>query len=545
MHLETYVFWGQVLNPYNTNLTPGGSSGGCSVGSVIQPGADSILSTFGPLYQSLWDVDLWFSVILESKSWLHEYSVMQLLWHILFPRPGQIRVMWHDSLYCLNRRSDRHEYTADNIRSILWTAEFGNQASRGLNGHNSADCQDPHDSRALGDESPKRGTVPIFLALYRSLLTSFYVPLEPVPLQSSGRANTGGIYSDLILDMADGPRPWMSEADMYDTQNCCETYLTTDDQEISTHQLPGLGNDCDDDEKQSVHSSASMAINDLHHIEELWFEDDTLILRAEDSLFRVSKGVLSAQSPVMKAMLSGIPKAGGTIMYGCPVVELHHSASDVTCFLKAVFDSDFFLPPPAKSSIWVVNGVIQLAHEYNVHPLLSSEPTDVHCNLLALQVALEVGTLWNFPRIIYECCTSSLTDILDSEGWEDLPVIHKRTIILSHDTQKHRTSVVSQFLLEDVSRQCRSILQCSSAKLRWLKIVDNWHMENCDSFPLEFWEASNWEDMGHYFCHSCLVQSKEHHELQRCLLWNVLPRAFGLPSWNELEMMKTEMFGAN
>ena len=30
MHLETHSFYGQTLNPHNTNLTSGGSSGGCS-----------------------------------------------------------------------------------------------------------------------------------------------------------------------------------------------------------------------------------------------------------------------------------------------------------------------------------------------------------------------------------------------------------------------------------------------------------------------------------------------------------------------------------
>ncbi|KAJ6632217.1 hypothetical protein B0H10DRAFT_1976581 [Mycena sp. CBHHK59/15] len=339
-----------------------------------------------------------------------------------------------------------------------------------------------------------------------------------------------------------------------------------------THQMPGLGNDRDDDEKQSVDSSASTAVNDLHHVEELWFEDDTLILRAEDSLFRVSKGVLSARSPVMKAMFSGMPKSGGDILYGCPVVDLHHSASDVTYFLKAIFDLDFFLPPPAESPFWVVIGVIRLAHEYNVRSLLrrglmhletfypsvldgqraydtieeGSERTRVlHRNLVALQVASELGALWNLPRIIYECCTFSLTDILDSEGWEDLPAIHKRTIILSHDQQKYGASRVSQFLLANVSQQCKSTPMCNSAKLLWLKTVDNWRKGSRDSIPLEFWDESDWEDMAHDFCQSCLAKSKEYHAFQRTLLWKALPKAFGLLDWDELEKLKTEMFCTN
>ncbi|KAJ6530042.1 amidase signature domain-containing protein [Mycena vulgaris] len=139
MHLETYSFWGQVLNPYNTKLTPGGSSGGCTaliafggsplsigsdvggslrspaaacgiwtlkpttlrvpkgVGSTTMAGADSILATFGPLCRSLRDMNLWFSVVLGSKPWLHEYSLVPIPWAIpTAPRwsgsEGRIRI---------------------------------------------------------------------------------------------------------------------------------------------------------------------------------------------------------------------------------------------------------------------------------------------------------------------------------------------------------------------------------------------------------------------------------------------------------------------
>jgi hypothetical protein len=80
-------------------------------------------------------------------------------------------------------------------------------------------------------------------------------------------------------------------------------------------------------------------------VEELWFEEDNLIIRAEDSLFRVSKGILAARSPVLKAMLFGPrqPSPKTEEMYGCSVVELPHSARSVTHFLKAIFDSEYVM----------------------------------------------------------------------------------------------------------------------------------------------------------------------------------------------------------
>ncbi|KAJ7737081.1 amidase signature domain-containing protein [Mycena metata] len=145
MHLETHSFWGQVVNPFNTNLTAGGSSGGCSAlvafggsplsigsdiggslrspaaacglwtlkpttlriprgaGKLPMPGADSIVATFGPICRSLRDVDLWFSAVLASQPWLHEYDLVPIPWRITTPShwsgsDGRIRVgvMWHD-----------------------------------------------------------------------------------------------------------------------------------------------------------------------------------------------------------------------------------------------------------------------------------------------------------------------------------------------------------------------------------------------------------------------------------------------------------------
>ncbi|KAJ7631586.1 amidase signature domain-containing protein [Mycena polygramma] len=147
MHLEAHSFWGQVVNPHNTALTAGGSSGGCcalvafggsplSIGSDIGgslrspaaacglwtlkpttlriprgagsgpvPGANSIVEAFGPLCRSIRDVDMWFSVVIGSKPWLREYDLVPLPWRISAPPSwsgsnGRMRlgVMWHDGV---------------------------------------------------------------------------------------------------------------------------------------------------------------------------------------------------------------------------------------------------------------------------------------------------------------------------------------------------------------------------------------------------------------------------------------------------------------
>ena len=123
MHLETDSFLGRTLNPYNINLSAGGSSGGEAAlvalrGSVMGLGTDiggsirgpagfsgihgfkptsytvsthgmspggfpaelNVLGSTGPLCNSLRDVDFFMSLVLGSKQYLHDPSVIPIPW---------------------------------------------------------------------------------------------------------------------------------------------------------------------------------------------------------------------------------------------------------------------------------------------------------------------------------------------------------------------------------------------------------------------------------------------------------------------------------
>ncbi|KAM0751544.1 amidase [Meredithblackwellia eburnea MCA 4105] len=124
MHLECESFWGRTLNPFNTSLTSGGSSGGegalvamrgsplgigTDIGGSVRspaancglyglrptaqripnagsktyvPGRDSILGVIGPLTHSLRDVELFMDVVLSHRSapWVVDPSYLPLPW---------------------------------------------------------------------------------------------------------------------------------------------------------------------------------------------------------------------------------------------------------------------------------------------------------------------------------------------------------------------------------------------------------------------------------------------------------------------------------
>lgn len=142
MHLETDSnLYGVTINPYNSSLTPGGSSGGESAliamrgsalgigsdvgGSIRSPaancgvyglkptafriptdgwgymmaGADDVESVLGPLSTSLFGLQIFMKTIIDSQPWLTEPALIPLPWrNIQLPEKLKIGVLWHDNI---------------------------------------------------------------------------------------------------------------------------------------------------------------------------------------------------------------------------------------------------------------------------------------------------------------------------------------------------------------------------------------------------------------------------------------------------------------
>ncbi|KAL8279925.1 hypothetical protein RQP46_007775 [Phenoliferia psychrophenolica] len=159
MHLECESFWGRTLNPFNTSLTPGGSSGGegalvgmrgsplgigSDIGGSIRcpagncglyglrptaqrvpnggsktyiPGRDSILGVIGPLAHSLRDVDLFMSVTLGAAAspWITDPAYLEMPWRLSPSVPAQpkkhcVGVMWTDGELNIERDAFRSAF---------------------------------------------------------------------------------------------------------------------------------------------------------------------------------------------------------------------------------------------------------------------------------------------------------------------------------------------------------------------------------------------------------------------------------------------------
>jgi hypothetical protein len=78
----------------------------------------------------------------------------------------------------------------------------------------------------------------------------------------------------------------------------------------------------------------------------MWFTDGNIVLEAEETQFRVHRGVLLAMhSSVFKDMFEIPQPSDEPTVEGCPVVQLCDTAADVECLLTSVYNNWYVLVP--------------------------------------------------------------------------------------------------------------------------------------------------------------------------------------------------------
>ena len=73
-----------------------------------------------------------------------------------------------------------------------------------------------------------------------------------------------------------------------------------------------------------------------------WFADGNVVLKAENSLFRVHQSILSRHSQIFKDTFAmpQVPSQEDEHIEGCPVVPLADTAEDVGNIISLLYDHD-------------------------------------------------------------------------------------------------------------------------------------------------------------------------------------------------------------
>jgi hypothetical protein len=93
-----------------------------------------------------------------------------------------------------------------------------------------------------------------------------------------------------------------------------------------------------DGEAAGTGGDSDESVSNLTRHPDLWFDDGSIVLNAETTLFRIHRTTLSAHSTVFSDMF-GIPQPPDQgAIEGCTVVHLPDTALDLEFLLRALYN---------------------------------------------------------------------------------------------------------------------------------------------------------------------------------------------------------------
>ncbi|KAJ7697454.1 hypothetical protein B0H17DRAFT_1197509 [Mycena rosella] len=302
-------------------------------------------------------------------------------------------------------------------------------------------------------------------------------------------------------------------------------------------------------------------------VDDLWFSNDTLVLKADEKVFRVSKSLLAMRSSVFRDMVA-FPSPtieDAEIIEGSPVVLLHDSADSVEVFLRAIFDSSYFMPPPARVELHSVLSILRLSHKYDVQYLFlralqhlsvrygpssldnyrGREDSDhiiyaedgARCYLAIISALREVEALWLLPVAYYTAstCTEEALRSTIAHGAAENVV---QTCLVAQSHIMRGSGAMYRFLARP-SAECANRKGCAELRLRSLDLYFDFLHGRDLLCPLDYWSDSDWEDLSSVgWCERCVSHGQEIHRAELQDFWDSLPSIYALPPWAELNAMK-------
>ncbi|KAJ7736551.1 hypothetical protein DFH07DRAFT_944377 [Mycena maculata] len=294
----------------------------------------------------------------------------------------------------------------------------------------------------------------------------------------------------------------------------------------------------------------------LEEVPGLWFPADLVILQAGTRIFRVFTTILKEKSPIFADMFSipQPPSASLEMFDGVPVVRIPDDPVELEAFLKAIFDSEYFMRPPAVVRVEIAIGVLRLAHKYDVHYLrrralqhldtvygrdsISYPGRTIRASLATIAVALEVGAKWLLPNAFYSLSEHAVKEVvMAGPAWDCLGASEKKNClrVLLHKIQIHPITEILSFLAipTDEFSACEDYKTCNTIRLYAIQVYP-WSL-HLDMFNA--WGEDDW-DRTDGLCEPCLAEAKGAFQRGQQAFWNDLPSVFDLPDWEQLEQMR-------
>ncbi|KZP16235.1 hypothetical protein FIBSPDRAFT_794663 [Athelia psychrophila] len=295
----------------------------------------------------------------------------------------------------------------------------------------------------------------------------------------------------------------------------------------------------------------------------VWYDDGNIILQAQDTLFKVHKGILAQNSSVFQDMFSlpQPPSVDTDLVEGCPVVQLSDTAEEVECVLQAICQREYVCFEEL-STLPVISAFVRLGTKYDIPKLriegqrkifkgfsteLDGPGTDGQSPWLFVKVpetwfdlvifARTTGLLSILPIALYVCCqgytTSEITEgikrkdgtIVSLSGQDKLACLAGYQAICKAQAE----TTFSWAYTKPPPDECSDPTRCMFFRDQYLKLdfTSLPAIAGLDHFDKLGFCRTN-------LCSLCDPRSEEMHNTGRKAFWALLPSLFGLPPWEEL-----------
>lgn len=312
-----------------------------------------------------------------------------------------------------------------------------------------------------------------------------------------------------------------------------------------------------------------------------WFEDGNVILRTHaeptDIGFKVHRGVLARSSELFESMFS-LPQPSSEDNDGeeCPVVPVYDDPTELGILVKAIYDG-IKLTDDSIKDFFVAIGILKLASKYLIPrlraqaiahlarstPFLLREHDEMVERALerprvdgltypyihplhVFKIAREYNVRALIPMALYSLAGYQLDEILRGEH-PKLQVEHPSRPASHLDGQdlrdytlmsQHRFTILFEFHRDFLPSQwnhpgCHNPPNCNRA---FSKLKDqfarSWQMRTS---PLHFSAVAmqQYQDSSS-LCDLCRNNFRTRAKIHRQKMWDGLPHAVGLPSWDVL-----------
>jgi len=301
---------------------------------------------------------------------------------------------------------------------------------------------------------------------------------------------------------------------------------------------------------------------------DLWLPDGSIILQAENILFRVYSGLLSLHSPFFRDLFS-LPQPPSQDMYeGIPVVQMLETANDLRYFLLAE-QNPISMPISGNTDLRIVLSLLRLGTKYDVPHLKEStisvlehifpstlgewdetdeirEELNEQCwpwDFMTANSAREHLVLHILPAALLECSTFKLQAVVDGQQFGDtlynLNFENKRAVILANPHLHHINRTQAFRFLHDHLTRSRSCATKDDCRRIRMEIVAE-HDEEDPSMGMILipshgaFSTLQVRMKSDGYCGSCIGYDKIIFHEEREEIWKQLPSLFGLPDWDAL-----------